>query len=135
MLIERFQALVIGNTLIRTLQDVGLEIGTLFSLSGKLVSLKNKGIEKLSIADNGYITSNENGGEVTLSPNTTSTVVNNSNVTSNSSIVLFPTSANAAANFTDGNMYIAAKTPGSGFTITHTNDANTDKTFDYIIIN
>jgi len=72
-------------------------------------------------------------GSCTLTANQTTTVVSNTNIQTNSRIILHPTSANAAADFAAG-MYVSAKTAGASFTITHPNNANADKTFDYIIL-
>lgn len=51
-------------------------------------------------------------------------------------IILFmPTTANAATELASGNMYVSARSVADNqFTITHTNDANNDKTFNYIMV-
>lgn len=74
-------------------------------------------------------------GSVTLAASAGSTVVADINVRTDSRIMLFPTSANAAADLGSGAMYVSAKTQGVSFTITHPNNANADKTFDYAIFN
>jgi len=75
-------------------------------------------------------------GSCTLTANAASTTVTDINVFSTSRIVLFPTSANAAADVGSAtSVYVSAKTDGTSFTITHPNNANADKTFDYIIQN
>ena len=78
--------------------------------------------------------SNGNVGTCTLTASAATTAVANTSVSANSIIVLTPTSANAASDFANG-LYISAKTAGTSFTITHPNNANADKTFNYIIFN
>ncbi len=72
---------------------------------------------------------------VTLTANQATTVVSNSDVRSGSRIILFPTTANAASEIGNGTIYISAKTTGTSFTITHANNGQADRTFDYIIMN
>lgn len=71
-------------------------------------------------------------GSVTLTANTTTTTVTDSNFASGSVPKLEPTTANAAAERGNGTMYISARANGS-FTITHANNAQTDRTFIYAI--
>lgn len=73
-------------------------------------------------------------GEVTLTESAATTVVNDPRVDSLSSAVTFsPTTANAAAEVGNGTMYI---TYGDGsFTLTHANNAQTDRTFRYAVNN
>lgn len=73
-------------------------------------------------------------GTCTLAAGAATTTVNDANVLAGSMIFLMPTSANAAADVTAG-VYISAKVAGTSFTITHPNNANADKTFNYIIAN
>jgi hypothetical protein len=76
-----------------------------------------------------------NYGSVTLTANAASTTVTESagRISSNAVILFMPTTANAAvANQT---MYVSATAPNSNtFTITHANNAQTDRTFRYVII-
>ncbi len=72
-----------------------------------------------------------NGGTCTLDANSASTDVADRRVGINSKIILFPTSANAAAEM--GTIYVSAVTKQQ-FTLTHGNDADTDKTFFYIVV-
>ena len=76
-------------------------------------------------------------GSCTLTANSTTTTISDTNVIGSSTrIILFPTSANAAADVGSAtSVYVSTKTAGTGFVITHPNNANTDKTFDYIIQN
>lgn len=68
-------------------------------------------------------------GTVTLTANSTTTVVSDALADEVCAPVLIATTANAAAEET----YISARAQGS-FTITHANDASTDRTFIYILM-
>lgn len=70
-------------------------------------------------------------GEFTLavSPATT-TDVTAPNSSGNSIPLLIPLTANAAAEFASGDMYISAREPGQ-FTVTHAASANNDRTFGF----
>jgi hypothetical protein len=72
-----------------------------------------------------------NSGTLTLSAGATSTDVDDARFQSGQRVVLFPTSAHAAAGA--ASTYVSAKTTGQ-FTVTHPNTADVDKTFDYIFI-
>lgn len=72
-------------------------------------------------------------GEVTLTANDTTTAVSSLNIGPDTKVFLFPTTANAAADFGSGGLYISAVISG-GFTITHPNDADTDKTFFWVAL-
>ena len=73
-------------------------------------------------------------GSCTLTANAGTTTVLDTNVLTTSAILLFSTSANAAADVAAGNVYVSAKTNGTSFVITHPNNANADKTFDYVVL-
>ena len=74
----------------------------------------------------GYV---DNISEFTLTASTTSTVVTDGRVHEGSTVVLMPTTANAAAAL--GTTSIV---PGTGnFTVTHANNSQTDRTFGYIV--
>lgn len=86
---------------------------------------------RLAIAINGIIDGRtDNYGSVTLTASTATTVVTEARVTDFSTVVLTPRTANAAAELGAGGMYVSAMTDGS-FTITHANNAQSDRTFDY----
>lgn len=68
-------------------------------------------------------------GSLTLTANAASTVVSDNKFESAMVPVLVPLTANAAAALT--NVYVSARTNG-GFTLTHTNNAQTDRTFGYV---
>ena len=69
-------------------------------------------------------------GQVTLRANQATTTVTHSNIGSSARISLTPRTANASADFGGGAFYVSSVTAGS-FVITHPNDADTDKTFDW----
>ena len=78
-----------------------------------------------------------NYGSVTLTANAGSTTVTEApNRISSTCVILFmPTTANAAAEVGAGTMYVSATAPLTNqFTITHANNAQTDRTFRYIIV-
>lgn len=69
-------------------------------------------------------------GQVTLTANAASTTVSSTNIGSAARIALCPRTANASADFGGGALYVSSVVPGS-FVITHPNNANADKTFDW----
>jgi len=76
-------------------------------------------------------------GSVTLTPNSSSTVITFSNgVLSNSNILIYvPTTANASAEIGAGTIYISSKdVPAKTITLTHANNAQADRTFSYVLI-
>ncbi len=78
-----------------------------------------------------------NYGTVTLTANsaTTTVTLSKDRISIYSVIVFMPTTANAATEFGAGTMYVSATAPGSNtFTITHVNNAQTDRSFRYAII-
>lgn len=70
-------------------------------------------------------------GSVTLTANAASTTLNDPRIGAESVILFMPTTANAAAEATS--LYITGRDTGT-CTINHANDADADKTFDYIVI-
>lgn len=72
-------------------------------------------------------------GTVTLTANVATTTVDNPLFEPQQAVALEPTTANAAAEKGAGTMYVSAKTKGQ-FTITHANNAQTDRTFDYLFL-
>jgi hypothetical protein len=72
-----------------------------------------------------------NTGSVTLTANSATTTLTDPRIGKDSVILIQPTTANAAT--ATGNVYFG--TPGNGtVTINHTNNAQTDRTFKYVII-
>lgn len=68
-------------------------------------------------------------GTVTLTANVATTTVSDNRFESNMAPLLVPTTANGAAALT--NVYVSARTKGS-FTLTHANNAQTDRSFLYV---
>lgn len=71
-----------------------------------------------------------NVGEVTLTENVTTTTISDIRIKQTMTAVLIPRTANAAAAMT--NVYISTVADGS-ITLTHSNTATTDRTFDYVL--
>lgn len=72
-------------------------------------------------------------GSVTLAPAAASTVVTAPNCASGAQVFLFPRTAHAAAELAAGGCYVSAVGSGS-FTLTHANNAQTDRTFSYVCL-
>lgn len=72
-------------------------------------------------------------GEVTLTANTTTTTVTGPNINADAQVFLMPRTANASAEFGNGTIRISAVAGGS-FTVTHANNAQTDRIFGYLVI-
>lgn len=75
-------------------------------------------------------------GTVTLTANAATTTVTDPRVSVNSAVFLFPQTANAAAEFGNGTIYIKPSdhVNKTSFKITHANNANADKTFFWLLI-
>jgi hypothetical protein len=69
-------------------------------------------------------------GTVTLAANATSTIVKHLNFGIDSVPHLTATTANAAAELGNGTVYVSARSNGS-FTLTHADNAQSDRTFLY----
>jgi hypothetical protein len=79
----------------------------------------------------GVFVGNVSKGVFTLTANATSTVVNNAACLSSSEVFIMPTNMDAA-----NDMATTSIVPSNGFfTITHANNARTDRTFNYGIFN
>jgi len=72
-----------------------------------------------------------NQGTLTLTANVTTTVVDNPLYESHQTIVLMPTTANAATAI--ATTYVSART-AKQFTLTHANTATTDRIFEYVFV-
>ena len=72
-------------------------------------------------------------GEVTLTASAASTDVTAVVCSSGSTVLLQPTTANAAAEIGNGTGYVSAVANGS-FTITHANNSQTDRSFRWVAI-
>lgn len=71
-------------------------------------------------------------GTVTLTANAGTTTIQDKRISSQSAVVLTPTTANAAGAL--ATTYASTITPGDSFVLTHTNNAQADKTFNYAIL-
>lgn len=76
--------------------------------------------------------SNANG-TVTLTANTTTTTVTKSTINANAGVWLEPRTANASAERGNGTIYTNVAAAGGSFVITHANNAQTDRTFYYLV--
>ena len=72
-------------------------------------------------------------GTVTLTASAASTGVTEDRAGATSVILFMPTTANAAAEQAAGGMYVSSRGKQT-FTITHANNTQSDRTFDYIVI-
>lgn len=72
-------------------------------------------------------------GTCTLTDSTTTTAVAAINCGADSKVFLMPVTANAAAEFAAGGLYVSSVGQGT-FTLTHANDASTDRTFFYVCL-
>ena len=72
-------------------------------------------------------------GDVTLATNQASTTVSDPRAGPESWIWPIPKTANAATELGNGTLYISGQDKGS-FTLVHANNAQTDRTFRYVIL-
>lgn len=72
-------------------------------------------------------------GTATLAAGATVTTVTAPNCAPTAQVFLFPRTAHAAAELAGGACYVSAVLNGS-FTITHANNAQTDRTFGYVCL-
>src|SRR5262245_44345681 len=72
-------------------------------------------------------------GSVTLAANAASTVVAAPNCAAGSAIFLFPQTANAAAEWKNGTMYVGSVSKQQ-FVIAHANNAQTDRAFWWVAL-
>ncbi len=93
--------------------------------------LEERDLKKLVISLQQLAAGRSNAvGSVTLTASATSTDVADSNFAEGSAPMLVPTTSNAAAAL--ATTYVSARSNGS-FTLTHANNAQTDRTFIYAI--
>lgn len=74
-----------------------------------------------------------NAGRATLVASTLTTTVSTKICETTSKVILFPETANAAAELGNGTMYVSQRLAGS-FLIAHASNAQTDRIFSYIIV-
>lgn len=89
---------------------------------------------EVSLVVNGIMNGKINAtGEVTLTASSATTAVTEVRAGADSVILFTPTTANAAAEQGAGGMYVSSFGKQT-FTITHANNAQTDRTFRYAVI-
>ena len=76
---------------------------------------------------------NNSNGVVTLTPGASSTVVQAPNCATGATPLITPTTANAAAEFGNGTIYVGTIANGS-FTINHANGVQIDRTYVWAVI-
>lgn len=97
------------------------------------VSTEDKDLRKFALAIQQLANGRSNAtGSVTLAANAASTTVSHINCAAGSTVQLTATTAHAAAELAAGGCYVSAVSKQS-FTITHANNAQTDRTFFYVI--
>ena len=72
-------------------------------------------------------------GSVTLTANQATTAVSRETFSSDAQVFLFPRTANAAAELGAGTLFVST-VANQSFTVTHANNAQTDRTFGFIVI-
>jgi hypothetical protein len=72
-------------------------------------------------------------GSVTLTASSATTTVTAPNCAPGAQVFLFPRTAHAGAELAAGGCYVSAVASG-GFTVTHANNAQTDRTFSYVCL-
>jgi hypothetical protein len=98
-------------------------------MSATIVGTNEKDLTKFAFSLQQLAQGRSNAvGRVTLEPNETGTTVKAPNCGADSSIFLFPATANAAAVVATTRVLVGNVTAGQ-FIVTHSNTADTDKTF------
>lgn len=96
------------------------------------LSRNERRIEKIVLAiQQLFVGRTRASGEFTCTASATSTVVENELVNNADTVVLMPTTANAAAEIGAGTAWVSAVANGS-FTVTHASASSTDRTFRYL---
>jgi len=103
-------------------------------MSAYIVGRDEKDLKKFAMAIQQLAQGRSNAvGTVTLTHDVASTTVTAVNCGSGSVVLLSPLTANAAAEIGAGTCYIST-VANQSFTITHANNAQTDRTFGYVAI-
>lgn len=90
------------------------------------------GIDQISTAANLGLQGKLNStGTKTLTASSATTTLDDYYITPDSVILFMPTTANAAAAMT--NLYVSSRGSGTA-TLTHTNNAQTDRDFSYVVL-
>lgn len=88
-------------------------------------------LRQMATVINGVLDGRQNNvGEVTLTASSATTVVTERRCGTDSVITLMPKTANAASELGNGTLYVSSVTTES-FTLTHANNAQSDRTFGY----
>ena len=88
--------------------------------------------QAINLMDDGNFACN---GIITLTENVVSTVVKNYKVGKDSVVLFMPLTANAATELYGATMYVSDISPRDNeFTITHANNAQTDRQFRYVVL-
>ena len=87
----------------------------------------------VKVINNIMLGKTNNAGTVTLAASATTTSVTSIVAGGNSVITFMPTTANAAAEIGAGGMYISDRGK-QNFEITHANNAQADRTFDFTVV-
>jgi hypothetical protein len=69
-----------------------------------------------------------------LTESVATTTVTDFRVGNETTILWSPTTANASAEMGNGTIYHSATVAGTSFTLTHANNAQTDRTFNYALL-
>jgi hypothetical protein len=73
--------------------------------------------------------------EITLTANAASTVIDDARLTTGSLVLFDPVTSNAATELAAGTLYVTTANRRNGrFTVTHANNAQTDRTFKLLLI-
>ena len=72
-------------------------------------------------------------GSVTLAANQATTTLNDPRLAGGTVILLMPLTANAAAEIGAGTLFVTGRAKGAA-TLNHANNAQTDRSFDYVVI-
>jgi hypothetical protein len=103
-------------------------------MTALVVGRDEKDLTKFALAINQLASGRSNAvGSVTLTASAATTTVTAPTCGAGSTVLLTPTTAHAAAEIGNGTMYVSAVANGS-FTITHANNAQTDRSFDFACI-
>ena len=95
------------------------------------VEFRRRIVNQVNLLYDGY---SDAHGDVTLTASAASTVKMDPRCGHEAVIHFMPLTANAAAELAAGTMYVSAQTNGT-FTITHANNAQTDRDFRYSVVN
>ena len=91
---------------------------------------------KVALTVNGMLRGRMNtGGTITLTINVATTTITDDRISIDSTFVLVPTTANAAAELGNGTLYMAeAGRVNGSIVVTHANNAQADRTFRVVVI-